>query len=116
MSPGTAFVAGKSKGNIDPRSHEPWFGVSPTIGAQQQEQAREPASAGRTACGTALGSRCCGCRRPHPLGRRTARQNDLRRHLARRAERHVLAFLSNLHSLSRDFIRSRFRHLEKESP
>ena len=25
---------------------------------------------------TALGSQCCGCRRPHPVGRRTTRQND----------------------------------------
>jgi len=59
------------------------------VGAQQQEQAREAASAGRTACRTALGSRCCGCRRPHPLGSRTPRQNSGRLADGRSAERHV---------------------------
>ena len=37
----------------------------------------------------ALGSRCCECREPHPFGRRTARQNDGRRHPGHSAERHV---------------------------
>jgi hypothetical protein len=37
----------------------------------------------------ALGSRCCECRQPHPFGRRTARQNDDRRHPGRSAERHL---------------------------
>jgi hypothetical protein len=39
--------------------------------------------------GTALGSQRCGCRRPRPLGRRTTRQNDGRRHPDLNAYRHV---------------------------
>ena len=46
-----------------------------------------------TACGTALDSRCCGCRRSYPLGRRTTRQNDGRRPWPQRrtARREVFA-------------------------
>ena len=40
------------------------------------------------ACGTALGCRCCGYRRAHPLGHRTTRQNDDRRTPDLSAERH----------------------------
>ena len=38
---------------------------------------------------TALSSRCCGYRRPDPLGRRTTCQYDGHRHRNRSAERHV---------------------------
>ena len=49
----------------------------------------EAVSPGHRAHRTALGSPCCGCRRPHQLGRRTTRQNDGRRHRGRSAERHL---------------------------
>ena len=45
----------------------------------------------RRAHGTALGSRCRGCRRAHPLGRRTKRQIDGHRHPDSSAERHLSA-------------------------
>jgi hypothetical protein len=47
---------------------------------------REAASRGCKAHGTALGSRFWECR-PHPLGRRTTRQNDGLRNPGRSAER-----------------------------
>jgi len=52
----------------------------------------EAVSPGHRAHGTALGGRCCKCRRPHPSGRRSTRQNDgcrRRRRRGRSAERHV---------------------------
>ena len=61
------------------------------VGAQQQDQAREAASAGRTACGAALGRLRYGCCRPYLLGRRTTRKNDGRRRRGRSADRHVSA-------------------------
>jgi len=57
--------------------------------AQEQEQARRPPAPDCKAHRIALGSRCRGCRRPHPLGRRITRQNDGRRQRGRSAERHA---------------------------
>src|ERR1035437_2761168 len=44
---------------------------------QQQEQARRPPAPTEKRYRTALDNRCCGGRRPHPLGRRTTRQTAI---------------------------------------
>jgi hypothetical protein len=63
--------------------HESAVAGAATIG---RTEAAHPDS---RAYGTALGSQCCGCRRPHPVGSRTTRQNDGRRHHEGSAERHI---------------------------
>lgn len=56
---------------------------------RQQEQVQETASAGKTGVRDRARSRCCGFHQAHPLGRRTTRQNDGRRHIARCARWYI---------------------------